>query len=122
MQAASKFYQVLFYSHFYVIVKRWSGNEKEEDFRAIRQSDLKNFTNSNNGKEAYIAIRQNGYKSDMSIIIGDNTVTARRKRRSAPKYQNAPLRKDTRYAIFIRVFYDENGVSYILTSFYGSYA
>ena len=65
--------------------------------------------------KAYIAITKDGYENNMKIVVGDNSkssTTSRRKRRNVVEYQNAPLIEDTQYAIFIRVFYNKDGVSY----------
>ena len=102
---------VIFYRYFYVIVKRWLSDDKEADFRAISKQELTHYDNSDNGNKAYIAIRQKNYKNGISIIVGNNSVTARVKRRNALQYKNAPLIENTKYAIFILVFYDTNGVS-----------
>ena len=102
---------------FYVIVKRWSGTEKGEDLRAIPTSNLMEFESSDDGKKAYIAVAKNKYESGTTIKVGDGTTylsssqTSRRKRRNTQEYKNAPLSENTQYAIFIRVFYDENKVS-----------
>jgi hypothetical protein len=96
--------------YFYVIVKRWDPKDDKNTFFEIPEGELKNFNNSTNGKKAYIAIINNGYQSNMAIIVGDNSSFPAR--RSALEYRNAPLSEDTQYAIFIRVFYNYDGVSY----------
>jgi hypothetical protein len=88
--------------YFYVIVKRWDAKDDKNTFFEIPEGELKNFNNSTNGKKAYIAIINNGYQSNSSFPA----------RRSALEYRNAPLSEDTQYAIFIRVFYNNDGVSY----------
>lgn len=104
--------------HFNVIVKRWTATEDMDKLRHIPASQLKNFESSKNGEEAYIAMTIKGYSIGMKINVGDNKKyysnfqTAPRKRRNTPKrYRNAPLSENTKYSIFIRVFYDENEVS-----------
>lgn len=63
--------------------------------------------------KAYIAITNDNYENNVEIIVGNNSKSnARRKRRNAVEYLNAPLIEDTQYAIFIRVFYNADGVSY----------
>jgi hypothetical protein len=63
--------------------------------------------------KAYIAITNDNYGNNVEIIVGNNSKSnARRKRRNAVEYLNAPLIEDTQYAIFIRVFYYADGVSY----------
>ena len=86
--------------------------------------DLKRFEESKNGQDAYIAVTKKDYDNGTTISVGDdkeypsNSRTGRRKRRSTAPYRNAPLTEGKQYAIFIRVFYDENEVSsHILISF-----
>jgi hypothetical protein len=77
--------------------------------------NLTHFNKSANGMKAYIAITKDGYENNMEIVVGDNSKSStpsRRKRRNVVEYQNAPLIEDTQYAMFIRVFYNKDGVSY----------
>ena len=98
-----------------MIVKRWPGNGDKNKLRDIPGSQLKKVEDSNNGEEAYIAVTNKGYLSDVEINVGDNKIyrchTAKRKRRAVNEYRNAPLSENTQYAIFIRVFYDKAEVS-----------
>ncbi len=102
-----------------VIVKRWDANTNKNALRTISQNELKHFDNSDNGKKAYIAIKDDKYENEKPIIVGNSMTTPmeRRKRSNVREYQNAPLSENTQYAIFIRVFYDKDGVSYILRQF-----
>ena len=104
-------YRCLLSRHFYVIVKRWTDKENKEQLRDISTDKLETFENSTGGEKAYVAVTKNEYLNGMKITVGNNRPqTGRRKRRIANNYQNAPLSENTRYAIFIRVFYDEDKV------------
>ena len=100
------------FRYFYVIVQRWTSDKSMDKLRNTPENDLKHFDNSSNGKDAYIAMKDDNYGNGDDIVIGkDSTkpVTTRKKR--SITYRNAPLNEDTEYAVFIRVFYDDTGVS-----------
>ena len=99
--------------YFYIIVKRWDAKEDKNTFLETPESQLTNFYNSTNGKKAYIAIiNDNSYESNMEIIVGDNSNSSFTTRKNTHEYRNVPLMENTQYAIFIRVSYDNVGVSY----------
>jgi hypothetical protein len=104
------------FRRFDVIVKRWdTTKDNKNTLRNTPQMELTHFNKSANGMKAYIAITKEGYENNMKIVVGDNSkssITSRRKRRNVDEYQNAALIQDTQYAVFIRVFYNKDKVSY----------
>ncbi|XP_028401071.1 receptor-type tyrosine-protein phosphatase F-like isoform X2 [Dendronephthya gigantea] len=94
-----------------VIVKRWlptdkGSNDGKKNLLEISQSKLTPYGNSSDGERPYIALEYPKYENKRQVIVGDDT-SSRRKRRSDVTYRNAPLKDGTEYAIFVRVFYDD---------------
>ena len=55
---------------------------------------------------------QEGYESGKLIVIGNGSeIEKNRRKRATTRYENAPLEEGTEYALFVRVFYDDNEVS-----------
>ena len=112
-----------------MVVKRWLSTDKgsevqEKEFLQTSQSNLTSYSNSRNGERPYIALEYTKYENERLVIVGENkdSTTRRRKRESDGKYSNAPLEEDTEYAIFVRVSYDYQRVSFILCSFNAVFA
>ena len=80
----------------------------------IGNNDVKSYENSEQGRHAYLTYLQKGYTNEQPIVIGNGSKIlekARRKRATTRTYQNAPLQEGTEYALFVRVFYDDDEVS-----------
>ena len=80
----------------------------------IRTNDIKSYENSEHGRLAYLSYWQKGYTNEQPIVIGNGSKIlekTRRKRATTPTYQNAPLQEGTEYALFLRVFFDDNEVN-----------
>ena len=80
----------------------------------IKPNDVKSYENSEQGRHAYLSYSQKGYANEQLIVIGNGSKIlekTRRKRATTPAYQNALLQEGTEYALFVRVFYDDDEVS-----------